>query len=475
MAAAVPPPVTTNPLRRMASDLQHERAATVPFPPGELRPSIVRTRRMVVDPLPELLRCYRDYGPVFTIRVLHAPVTMMLGPEANHYMLVAHAKNFIWREGSFGDLIPLIGDGLLTIDGEWHKTARRLMLPAFHHDQVAASVDTMVEEIDRSIASWGSGETRIDAYDWTRHLALRIAMRALLGIDPDASADGHDPAEEWEAALSYYGRDLVLQALRGPGTPFSRMLQGHARLTRLVNQELDARRRGDSAAADRGGIVSMLLEARDEDGEPLSDAAVRDHVLTLLFAGHDTTTATITFMLYELARNPHELAPLREELDQVLADGHLPTAEDLTRNLPRLEMAVDETLRLYPPAWIGPRRSVDPFEFNGVSVPGGVHVNYCSWASHRIPEVFPDPHAFVPDRFSPEEKAKLPKGAYVPFGGGSRTCIGMRFGLMEVKAIAALVLQRFDFGLQRGYRLRVRQTPTLGPRDGLPMALRPRA
>ena len=475
MAATLPPPMPTNPLRRIAKDLRRERAATVPFPPGNLRPSITRTRRIVLDPLPELLRCYRDYGPVFTVRVLHAPVTMMLGPEANHYMLVSHAKNFVWREGSMGDLIPLIGDGLLTIDGTPHKTARRLLLPAFHHDQVAASVSTMVEEIDRSLTGWGEGETRVDAYDWTRHLALRIAMRALLGIDPDARANGHDPAEEWEAALGYYGRDLVVQSLRGPGTPWARMRRGHERLTALVGQELAARRRGDGDAAGRGGIVSMLMEARDEDGEPLSDDAIRDHVMTLLFAGHDTTTATITFMLYELARNPHELGPLRDELDSVLAGGRLPTAEDLARNLPRLEMAVDETLRLYPPAWIGPRRSVDPFEFDGKHVPGGVHVNYCSWASHRLPEVFPDPDAFVPDRFAPEEKARLPKGAYVPFGGGSRTCIGMRFGLMEVKAIAALLLQRFDFGVRRGYTMRIRQTPTLGPRDGLPIAVRPRA
>ena len=474
MPSTVPPPVPTNPLRRVALDLRRERAATVPVPPGERRPSLTRTRRIVVAPLPELLRCYRDYGPVFTIRVLHAPVTMMLGPEANYYMLVSHAKNFVWREGSMGDLIPLIGNGLLTIDGPAHRTARRLLLPAFHHDEVAKSVDTMIEEIDRSVTAWGAGETRIDAYDWTRHLALRIAMRALLGIDPDARADGHDPAEEWEAALGYYGRDLVVQALRGPATPWARMLRGHRRLTRLVVQELAARRRGDPAAAARGGIVSMLMQAHDEDGESLSDEAVRDHVLTLLFAGHDTTTATITFMLYELARNPHELALLREELDSVL-DGRRPTAEDLARNLPRLDMAVDETLRLYPPAWIGPRRSVDSFEFDGNQVPGGVHVNYCSWASHRLPEVFPDPDAFVPGRFSPEEKARLPKGAYVPFGGGSRTCIGMRFGLMEVKAIAALLLQRFDFALQRGYELRIRQTPTLGPRDGLPIAVRPRA
>jgi cytochrome P450 len=472
MSAALPPPMPTNPLRRIALDLQRERAASVPFPPGEMRPSVRRTRRIVVEPLPEILRLYREYGPVFSMRVLHAPVTMMIGPEANHYMLVSNASNFVWREGSFGDLIPLIGDGLLTIDGPAHRTARRLLLPAFHHEQVAATVDTMVEEIDAALRALGDGETRLDVYDWVRHLALRVAMRALLGIDPDSRADGHDPAREWEAALSYYGRDLVVQAFRGPGTPFARMRLGHKRLTALVAREIEARRRGDGAAADRGGVLSLLLEARDEDGRPLSDAALRDHVLTLLFAGHDTTTATITFLLYELVRNPHQIAPLREELDDVLAGGRAPTADDLIRRLPRLDMAVDETLRMYPPAWIGPRRSVDPFEFAGRSVPGGVHVNYCSWASHRIPEVFPDPDRFLPERFAPEAKAKLPKGAYVPFGGGSRTCIGMRFGLLEVKAIAALLIQRHDFGLRRGYKLRIRQTPTLGPRDGMPMALR---
>src|SRR5918998_751993 len=248
MSAVAPPPMPTNPLRRIAIDLQRERAATVPFPPGDLRPSLARTRRIVVAPLPELLRLYRRHGPVFTVRVLHAPVTMMIGPEANHYMLVSHAKNFVWREGSMGDLIPLIGDGLLTIDGVTHKSARRLLLPAFHHEQVVASVDTMVEEIDRSLTALGAGESRVDVYDWTRHLALRIAMRALLGIDPDARADGHDPAEEWEAALSYYGRDLVVQSLRGPGTPWARMRRGHERLTALVSQELEARRRRDTAA-----------------------------------------------------------------------------------------------------------------------------------------------------------------------------------------------------------------------------------
>ena len=118
--------------------------------------------------------------------------------------------------------------------------------------------------------------------------------------------------------------------------------------------------------------------------------------------------------------------------------------------------------------------SVDEFEVAGRRVPGGVHVNYCSWASHRLPDLFPDPHAFKPERFAPEAKAALPKGAYVPFGGGSRTCIGMRFGVMEVKALAALILQRFSYGLAPGYETSIRQTPTLGPRDGMPIVVQPR-
>jgi cytochrome P450 len=464
--------MTTNPVRRMVMDIRAARAATTPFPPGDTKPSMSRTRRAVDDPLPLLLDSYERHGPVFTLRILHAPVVFVLGPEGNHHMLVSNAKNFSWRNGSFRDLIPLLGDSLLTTDGLYHRTARKLMLPAFHTEEVAKSVDTMIEETATSLDAWGAGDT-VDVYDWTRHLALRIAMRALLGIDPDSRAHGHDPAEEWEAALGYYGRDLLLQSMRGPGTPWARMRTGQARLDRLVRDELAARRRGDGAAAERGGIVSMLLAATDDEGRPLSDEAVRDHVLTLLFAGHDTTTATITFLLYELSRNPHELQLLTDEIDSVLG-GATPTAADLVGRLPRLEMAVDETLRLYPPAWIGPRMSVDPFEICGRRVPGGVHVNYCSWASHRLPDVFPDPHAFKPERFTPEAKAALPKGAYVPFGGGSRTCIGMRFGLMEVKALAAMMLQRFSFEPAPGYEMNVRQTPTLGPRDGMPVVVHPR-
>jgi cytochrome P450 len=232
----------------------------------------------------------------------------------------------------------------------------------------------------------------------------------------------------------------------------------------------ERRHRPDPDAHD---VLSLLLEARDEDSTGLSDEEIRDQVMTLMFAGHDTSTSTLSFLVHELARNPRALREVQAEQDRVLGD-RVPSAAELVRELPYLEMALDETLRLYPPAWIGPRRAVRDFEFAGCSVPAGAHVNYCSWASHRIPEVFPDPETFLPERFERERKAALPRGAYVPFGGGQRICIGKRFGQTEVKMVATLLLQRLRLEHLPGHAVSVRQMPTLSPDGGLPMRIRNR-
>jgi cytochrome P450 len=467
-----PAAVGSSGLAKLVRDVRDEVRTREPFPPGPVDFNIRRTTQMVRDPLPILLECYERYGPVFSTRILHSRQLWALGPEANHQMLVTDARNFHWREGGFGDLIPLLGDGLLTIDGGYHRRARRIMLPAFHRERIAASAATMVAEAEAALAGWRPGAV-VDVYHWARNLAMRIAMRALLGLDPDDGDTGARAAVEFERALSFYGTDFALRVLRGPGTPWARMMSSRAALDRIVYAEI-ARRRAAGDSGDRGDVLGMLLAATDEDGSALSDREVRDQAITLLFAGHDTTTSTVSFLLYELARNPAELAALYSEQDELLPGGAAPQLEQLAGGLPRLEMALDETLRLYPPAWIGPRRSVESCEIAGVHVPGNSYVNYCSWASHRLPEVFPDPESFVPERFTPERKAALPKGAYVPFGGGSRTCLGMRFGQMEIRAIATLLLQRFRLELQPGRTMTVRQMPTLSPRGGLDMLVRER-
>ncbi|HEX2160488.1 MAG TPA: cytochrome P450 [Thermoleophilaceae bacterium] len=466
-----PPPIHESALRRMVRDVRDELRTRDPWPPGAADFDVGRTRQMVGDPLPILLECYERYGPVFSLRILHARQVWALGPEANHQILVGDARNFRWREGSFGDLIPLLGDGLLTIDGGYHRRARRIMLPAFHRERIAASAETMVAEAEAALAGWRPGDV-VDVYHWARNLAMRVAMRALLGLDPDDGDTGARAAVEFERALSFYGTDFAVRVLRGPGSPWSRMMASRAELDRILYSEI--RRRRTSGAHGDGDVLGMLLAATDEQGEPLSDQEVRDQAITLLFAGHDTTTSTVSFLLYELARNPRELAALYAEQDDLLPGGRAPELEHLAGGLPRLEMTLDETLRLYPPAWIGPRRAVAACEIAGVHVPANAYVNYCSWASHRLPDVFSDPETFVPERFTPERKAALPKGAYVPFGGGSRTCIGMRFGQMEIRAIATLLLQRFRLELQPGRTMTVRQMPTLSPRDGLTMVVRER-
>lgn len=462
---APPPPVSSNPIARLRDDARRQRRATTPFPPGDHAGSIRRVVALNRRPLSLLLDAYDRHGPVFTLQFLQANVIFALGPQANHEILVSNARNFLWREG-FRDLIPLLGDGLLTIDGQFHRQSRRIMLPAFHRERIAASLALMDGEIDRALAAWRPG-ARLDLYHWTRELALRIAMRALFGLDPDRARADLDTAEEFERALGFYGHSFFGQILRGPGTPWRRMRSAREHLDRLIYGEIARRRASGERGAD---LLSLLLDAEDEDGNRLDDTHVRDEVMTLLFAGHDTTTATVCFMLYELSRAPHERVLLREELRTL--GGAAPTFEQLAGGaLPRLDMALDETLRLWPPAWIGPRRTVQTCEVAGVPVPADAFVNYSSWVSHRLPDVWEQPHAFVPDRFSPERRKEIPKGAYVPFGGGSRTCIGMRFGQLEIKAIMARVLRDFDVELEPGWRLRVFQTPTLGPAKGMPVRL----
>jgi cytochrome P450 len=332
------------------------------------------------------------------------------------------------------------------------------MLPAFHRERIAAALDTMNDEIERAVTPWRNGDT-VDVYAWARTLALRVALRALFGIDPERRPAGLDPAREFERALAYYGREYWLQILRGPRTPWAALTDARRRLDGLILGEIARRRRTGERGED---LLSLLLDASDEDGARLSDAHVRDEVMTLLFAGHDTTTATVAFLFYELARHP-EIAdaiaaalPAEPGFDQLMGSAIKP-----------LDQAVDETLRLYPPAWIGPRRAVRTFAFEGVTVPAGAPVNYSSWVTHRLPDVWDEPDAFRPERF--DDKAAFPKGAYVPFGGGSRQCIGMRFGQLEIKAIAARVLREHRLERADGRRLEIRQTPTLGPKGGLPM------
>src|SRR4051812_2720862 len=216
MSLVGPPPVSTNPILRLALDFKAERDAPVPFPPGDTSPSLRRTRAFAKHPLPLLLDAYERYGPVFTLRIFHGNVVFMLGPEANHYITVSHADNFTWRDGHMGDLMPLLGDGLLTIDDDFHRRSRRIMLPAFHRERIAGALGTMREEIDTALEPWSDG-LGLDLYAWTRRLALRIAMRALFGLDPDGPLARETDAARPPAGGGWRAPPPGARRGRGPG------------------------------------------------------------------------------------------------------------------------------------------------------------------------------------------------------------------------------------------------------------------
>jgi cytochrome P450 len=471
VTAARPEPMETGLLARIADDVRRERRIRrrSRLPPGSTAPSWTHTRRIISDPLGLLLDHERRFGPVFTIRLLHEPIVWAIGAEVNHQILVSDFDAFQWREGRFADLWPLLGDGLLNTDGPYHRDFRMLLLPAFHRDHIALVAETIVDEAMAAAEALRDGQV-VDIYRWVRRVALRIALRGLLGIE---ATEGREQtlAAAFEASLAIHGQPVLLQMLRGPRTPLARSIAARRTVERLVRAEIDERRRrGDPGR----GVLGLLLSATDDEGTPLSASAVRDQAVTLLFAGHDTTTTTFTFLAHELGRNPRPRAAVEDELARVLG-GRAPSAADLDgQSLPALERTLKETLRRYPPAWVGPRRTTRQVTLAGVPVPAEIGVHYSSWATHHLPDLYPDPFRFDPDRFAPEREAALPRGAYVPFGGGSRMCLGKRFGEYELRALAATVFSRVRLEPVAAGNARVATTPTLGPKGGLRFVVRTR-
>ncbi len=471
IAAAPPEPMDIGLVARIVDDVRRERRIRrrAKLPPGSTSPSWSHTRRIISDPLGLLLEHERRFGPVFTLRLLHEPIVWAIGAEVNHQILVSDFDSFQWREGRFADLWPLLGDGLLNTDGAYHRDFRRLLLPAFHRDHIEAVAETMIEEALAAAQALGEGQM-VDIYRWIRQLALRIALRGLLGIEATERRE-QTLAAAFEASLAIHGEPILLQMLPAPRTPLARAIAAQRTLDLAVRAEIgERRRRGDAGP----GVLGLLLSATDDQGAPLSTSVVRDQAITLLFAGHDTTTTTFTFLAHELGRNPRAREAVEEELDRVLGTRD-PTPADLDgQALPVLERSLKETLRRYPAAWVGPRRTTRDVTLDGVRVPAEIGVHYSSWVTHHLPDLYPDPFRFDPDRFLPEREAALPRGAYVPFGGGSRMCLGRRFGEYELRALAAVLLRRARLEPLSAQDPRIVTTPTLGPKGGLNFVVRTR-
>jgi len=418
------------------------------------------------DPLRFVRRLQREYGSMATAYVGKLPFVFCFRPEHVRYFLTEQQKNFKKANRSRNNLKRLLGDGLLTIDGEYHRQQRRLVQPAFHKRRIESYANVMTQYTQEMLATW-QPYAEIDMSQAMQQLTLRIIGQTLFHID----------LIDRSRAIGQAFTDLIER----PTGPF-RSLVRVPFLTRKREQKASAGkeliddfvyeliRRRRAGGKDMGDVLSMLLAAQDE-GNILSDTQIHDHVLTFVAAGHETAQNTLSWTFYLLSRNPAVRHKLQEELRAVLG-GRAPTVDDLP-HLPYLGWAINEAWRMMPPAWIISRQAIDAFDLEGYHFPAGTVVILSQWVIHNLPDVWGDPEVFRPERWQPEEAQKIPQGAFFPFGMGPRICIGMPFAEMETRLLLATILQQYTPELVPGFPVVPLPRVTLRPKYGMKMILEP--
>ena len=442
------------------------RIATPPRSAGTLR--ILRGMRE--DPLGFLEATRSEHGDVVAFRFFFWGITLISHPDGVRHVLQERHTNYGKDNIDYRMLMPVLGHGLLTSEGSLWLRQRRLIQPAFHRERIAALGELMTARTELMLERWDAmgGETLDVAAEMSR-LALDIVARALFRVDIGG------PADALSEAVTTLNRYIAAQF----DSPIGLLLAGRPPLRpgpRRALRTLDdivfgiirTRRAG---GGDGDDLLTTLLELRDEDtGEGMTDRQLRDEVMTLLLAGHETTANALAWTWYLLARHPDVEAKLRTELGAVLGSRR-PGVDDLPR-LPWTRMIIDEAMRLYPPAWFVSRRAKEDDEIGGYRIPARSNVALSPWVTHRHPEFWPDPETFDPERFAPERVAARPRFAYFPFGGGPRLCIGNAFALTEAQLVLATVASRWRLELLPGHAVELEPLVTLRPRGGLPMRVR---
>jgi len=405
----------------------------------------------------------RDHGDVVRMRFFYLTAYFLYNPDDIEYVLSTNARNFIKARSLRTPFFKrLVGNGLLTSEGEEWKRQRRLAQPAFHRERISAYGEVMVEYTERMISLWKENEVRDIHRDMMR-LTLEIVVKTLFDADISGDADrvGRVLAEMVKPFASQATLKWILDN-RLP-TPTHRRFNAAAKEIDEIVYRLIAERR--SSGYDRGDLLSMLLAAHDEDGSQMSDRQLRDEVITLFLAGHETTALTLSWAWYLLAQNADVEKHFHAELDEVLA-GRLPTVDDMPR-LPYTEKIAKESMRLYPPAYALGREALQEFELGGYRIPARSQLFMFQWAMHRDPRYFTEPSRFYPERWTEEFINVLPKYAYFPFGGGPRACIGNYFAMMEVMLLLATIGQRFRFSLVPDHPVSLMPAMSLRPADGI--------
>jgi cytochrome P450 len=414
------------------------------------------------DSLAFIERC-REYGDIVRMRFFYLTAHFVYHPDHIEEVLATNAKNFVKSRTLRSPFFQrLVGNGLLTSEREEWKRQRRLAQPAFHRQRINAYGEVMVEYTERLISNWKIDELRDIHRDMMR-LTLEIVVKTLFNADVSGDAD------RVGSALSEMVKPFASQATlkwildnRLP-TPTQRRFHAAAREIDAIVYRIIGERR--NSGLDEGDLLSMLLAAQDEDGSGMSDRQLRDEVMTLFLAGHETTALTLSWAWYLLAQNPEAEKKFHAELDEVLGD-RPPTVADLPR-LKYTEQVAKESMRLYPPAYGVGREAIEGCMLGDYYVPAKSQVFMFQWAVQRDPRFYPEPNRFLPERWTEEFTATLPKYAYFPFGGGPRACIGNYFAMMEVVLVLATIGRKFRFGLSEKHAVSLLPSMSLRPADGI--------
>ncbi len=414
------------------------------------------------DSLGLYARCARDYGDFVSLRFGLKTVYLVNHPDLVEQVL--QSRNFVKHYALKMNRL-LLGDGLLTSDGDFWLRQRRLVQPAFLRERVASYASSMVERTERLADVWQDGATR-DVYADMRQLALEIAAETLFGAD--ASGQGPLVHQALTAVMDSFNSRLfsVLRLPESVPTPANLRARRAVKRLDAILYGIIGQRRADGKTAD---LLSMLLHARDEGGAGMTDKQLRDEAMTLFLAGHDTTALTLSWGWYLLAQHPEVMGQLQAELRAVLG-GRAPAASDLP-HLRYTEMVVQEAMRLYPPAYVIGRQAVAACEIGGYVLPAGGTVLMPQWVIHRDPRFWEEPEKFFPGRWADGLMKRLPKGAYFPFGGGPRICIGNTFAMMEATLVLATLARRFAMRLVPGPPVRPKPRLTLAPERPIEVVL----
>jgi cytochrome P450 len=417
------------------------------------------------DSLNYMLKAARQYGNFYAIWMGDKPIYVISDPDLVRELLVERAGEFYKAEIVKDAVGRFAGNGLFTNEGEFWRKQRKLAQPAFHHGRIEAYGATMVQQTLDLIAGWEDGEARDMAGEMAK-LTLGVVNKTLFNVDLRAEAEHIGGLMTLILAgandrLNNYN-PIWRRIFKGAQQREAAAIQ---ELFRVVDGIIAGHRRHD---ADKGDLLSMLLAARDEDGLPMSDQQLRDEVITLFIAGHETTANALAWAFYLVSQHPAVAGRLLEELAPF---GGAPLGVRDLAQLPYSEWVIKEAMRLYPPAGGVTRTPIQDTELGGYPVAKGDTVAVSSYVMHRDPNLYPEPERFDPERFSPENEAQRHRYAYLPFGGGPRVCIGNSFAMMEARLILLTLLQQFHLTLAPNQRVQAQQLFTLRPKGGIQMIL----